>query len=364
MGSPSLTEDDVRRQSHRLRRFQLGCAGVIMAHLLYLVCHLAGALDERALVNVAATSTLLVLAFYAILRSNLNLRLADPSMTLPMIVASTMVMLYVISQAQAMRTELVLLYVVPFLFGMFRLRTITMLVVAAIFLLGYAFILSNSNVNVVDSHPNNLALARWTITAVTLGWLALFTGYLARLRKRLMESNAQLADALKQVQQLVSNDELTGVYNRRHMNIVLELEKSRSDRSGDGFCIFMMDLDHFKSINDRHGHAVGDSVLRLFADNMRPILRPTDFFGRIGGEEFLVVSTDTGIEGALILAERLRSRCELLQVPEMPESFRITVSIGITQYRRGEPVERAMRRADSALYAAKQKGRNQVEIGH
>src|SRR5262249_14596539 len=146
------------------------------------------------------------------------------------------------------------------------------------------------------------------------------------------------------------------------MNELLATEKTRCERGGDPFSVFILDLDRFKEINDGFGHAAGDEVLKGFAEYMRHILRPSDFFGRIGGEEFLLVSTQTTLEGAMVLAERMRARCETAGFPCLPKDWAVTVSIGVSQFRLGEAVDASLQRADAALYAAKQGGRNRVEI--
>lgn len=351
-----LPQDDAQ-QAHRMKRFFLACGTSLMVLFLFFLYYLAGLLDLAVLQQVVVLWAALIAIFYSVIRSGLNQRLPDPSMTALMILASTIVLLVVMKEVRGDRSLLLLLvYLVPFVFGMFRLPTTAMLALALTFLFGYGWIISTD-----PRSGSGLQILQWVVPAIVMAWFALFSGYISQLRKSLAESNSRLADALTQVQNVISHDDLTGLYNRRHMNEVLALEKTRCERGAGPFCVLMMDIDRFKSINDSYGHAAGDEVLKTFADSMKEILRPSDFFGRIGGEEFLLVSTQTTLEGALILAERLRSKCESTRFPSLPDDWAVTLSIGVTQFRNGESVDLPLLRADAALYSAKQGGRNRVE---
>lgn len=167
-----------------------------------------------------------------------------------------------------------------------------------------------------------------------------------------------------ELQQLATTDPLTGLPNRRHFLAMLEKEAARMQRSGSGSAaLLMLDLDHFKLVNDNYGHAAGDKVLRSFAERVRDSLRKTDHAGRLGGEEFGVLLYGTERQGAVEFAERLRERIEAGEA-EVGDgrTLRITVSIGVTQLS-GDDVsaDSALARADDALYRAKDGGRNRVE---
>jgi diguanylate cyclase (GGDEF)-like protein len=251
---------------------------------------------------------------------------------------------------------------VPFLFGVLRLSIAKMLGVAVLFIAGYALVLFRDITLVRAANETYLLGLQLWITAAAFFWFALFAGYVGRLRKKTADANTKLEAALQQVQKLVSYDELTGLHTRRHILDILTREKGRSDRSGRGFCLFMIDLDHFKSINDNFGHAVGDSTLRHFAECIAPMLRPSDVMARFGGEEFLLLGMDTDLQGAVTVAERIRSATESMQVPGLPAQQRVTASIGVAEFRPAESINQALQRADMALYAAKLGGRNRVEF--
>ena len=159
---------------------------------------------------------------------------------------------------------------------------------------------------------------------------------------------------------------LTGLYRREALLEILDREWSRSQRYERPLAVALADLDHFKEINDRYGHLAGDLVLQRVAAELRNQLRETDFIGRYGGEEFLIVLPETTLEGGRLFAEKMRQRIEGLEIPiEAGETVRVTLSIGVAA-REGERDDgRARSRAllaaaDEALYAAKSDGRNRV----
>jgi diguanylate cyclase (GGDEF)-like protein len=160
---------------------------------------------------------------------------------------------------------------------------------------------------------------------------------------------------------------LTGLYRREAVLEILDREWSRSVRYDRPLAVALADLDRFKWINDRHGHLVGDLVLQRVAAELRSHLRETDFIGRFGGEEFLLVLPETELAGATHLAEKIRARIEQLAIPlEDGEILRVTLSIGVASradvradgHTRARPLLSA---ADAALYAAKRGGRNRIE---
>ncbi|MGZ5198867.1 MAG: diguanylate cyclase [Telluria sp.] len=169
----------------------------------------------------------------------------------------------------------------------------------------------------------------------------------------------KLEQALKIINELAIRDELTGSHNRRHLIRLIENEKERTARLGSLFCLCLLDIDHFKRINDTYGHLAGDSVLRDFAATVQRQIRDSDSFGRYGGEEFLLMLPETSIDEALALAERVRANIARLAFADLPD-LAVTVSIGIAEFRIDEPISQTVARADEALYQAKSSGRNRV----
>lgn len=155
---------------------------------------------------------------------------------------------------------------------------------------------------------------------------------------------------------LAAHDPLTGAFTRRHMDEVVEQELDRYRRHGHVMTLMIMDLDHFKRVNDAHGHQVGDQVLVRFVTQVKELLRRPDQLGRFGGEEFLLLLPQTPLEDALRVAERIRNLLE--QGTEEP---RCTLSIGVTSSHGNDTLGTMLARADAALYRAKENGRNRVE---
>jgi diguanylate cyclase (GGDEF)-like protein len=155
-------------------------------------------------------------------------------------------------------------------------------------------------------------------------------------------------------------DPLTGLLNRRYFDEQTRREVARSRRHGLRFSVLMLDIDHFKRINDTYGHPVGDRAIKALASVCSEALRPQDILARYGGEEFVLTLPHTDVEGARVVAERIRQGVEEIALDSADGPVRFTVSIGISTYRRDLPLERIVGRADEALYKAKQSGRNCV----
>jgi diguanylate cyclase (GGDEF)-like protein len=159
---------------------------------------------------------------------------------------------------------------------------------------------------------------------------------------------------------LASTDPLTGVYNRRRFHELGQYERVREGRSPRGLSLLALDLDHFKRVNDEHGHGAGDATLVRFVQACSTCLRAMDTLGRTGGEEFAVLLPETPLAEACAVAERMRAAVAECVLPGCQGPFQITVSLGVAQLRPDEPFEALMARADQQLYAAKHGGRNRV----
>ena len=165
----------------------------------------------------------------------------------------------------------------------------------------------------------------------------------------------------KAMQLLATRDELTGIQNRRSIMQFAMKEWHRAIRFDRPYCCLAIDIDNFKQINDNFGHDTGDAVLKLIAESLNCGLRVTDNLGRVGGEEFILISIETNLLEAHALAERLRSKIEMLQHPHQPDKP-ITISIGITELNKQISLEELIAQADEALYQSKNKGRNCVSV--
>jgi diguanylate cyclase (GGDEF)-like protein len=180
---------------------------------------------------------------------------------------------------------------------------------------------------------------------------------------RLLEMQEQLVQAQDLLQLKAAQDGLTGLWNRGAILELLGKELARARRTGGSVGIMMVDLDHFKRVNDTYGHLAGDAVLREAAQRLRNSVRPYDAIGRYGGEEFLVVVSDSDLSSTVVQAERLRRAVEGTPVVSSEGTIGITISLGVTAGSGEDSVaaEALVRSADAALYQAKTLGRNRVE---
>jgi diguanylate cyclase (GGDEF)-like protein len=181
-----------------------------------------------------------------------------------------------------------------------------------------------------------------------------------RMMDAMSRKLAVMERANEALEERVVHDALTGLANRVLFDRVLERELLRSEDRGGSVGVLMLDLDHFKRVNDTYGHPVGDIVLRQLADVLRETLRRADLAARVGGEEFAVVLPMQGHVAPQVAAEKIRTAVEHAVFGEAAEPLRITISIGCATAKPGERGESLLKRADTALYRAKGEGRNRV----
>jgi diguanylate cyclase (GGDEF)-like protein len=186
----------------------------------------------------------------------------------------------------------------------------------------------------------------------------------ARLRtgRRILELQEQLISALAALRVEATHDPLTGLWNRTVILEIVQRELARAQRQETSLAVSMADLDHFKRINDTYGHLAGDAVLREVTRRLRASIRPYDEIGRYGGEEFLVVAPGCDARGALRQAERLRARIGREAMDVFEGTIPVTISLGVAVTRQAKEADSLLRAADAALYRAKNRGRNHVEL--
>lgn len=178
-----------------------------------------------------------------------------------------------------------------------------------------------------------------------------------RLNERLKSEQDALALANEHLNELATTDSLTGVMNRYRIEHLVQVALANAERYGHGFSLVMFDIDHFKNVNDAYGHDEGDRILKTLVASLKSCLRETDQLGRWGGEEFMVLASNTDLTGATGLAERLRAR---VAVTDFGLRDPITVSLGVTEWISGDNFTNLLVRADGAMYRAKESGRNRV----
>lgn len=303
------------------------------------------------------------LVFFLLIRAGVNKRFRDPSLTAAQIVVAIFwvgVLSYI--AASELRGSMIALFLIIFIFGVFRLSLREFFALVAVAIAVY----STSILLLYHHHPEAvdfyLETIRCAILLAALGWFSLLGNYIYQLRQNMSRTNVELKKAFDTIKQIAIHDELTNVFNRRHMFTILNREKAFADRISRPFTICLVDLDDFKQVNDEYGHLSGDMVLKVFTWAVKGHIRKEDYIARYGGEEFLVVFTGPrNVEDGLDSAERLRGIAESLTFPEISQSLKITISIGMTIYHPTETIDSFLTRADKALYMAKNNGKNQVQ---
>ncbi|MEK8031181.1 GGDEF domain-containing protein [Ideonella sp. DXS29W] len=348
----------------RLRLGQTALANVIMVGCVLLL-H-AGADAQGPLHHWIWPWTALALggmvAVFAVVRSGISLRWRDPSIAMFQMLFATAcgAMAYVL--AGPVRSAALPIMAVVLMFGMFGLTVRQLIVAAALTLLWfgaaglYWVVHSGGDPQVITVEKINFGMLLLMLSGVCI-----LTARLARLRERARRHKAELEAALEQNRLLATQDALTGCLNRRAMMGRLAQALSMSARFGTPCSVIMIDLDHFKRINDVHGHAAGDEVLRAVAELARGSLREVDALSRWGGEEFLVLLPSTAAAEAVACAERLQARVSGMRLTQLPNDLSLSFSAGVAAFKGAdEPLPALIDRADRAMYRAKQAGRAQV----
>ncbi|WP_374593647.1 GGDEF domain-containing protein [Aquabacterium sp.] len=356
LGDLALSPD--RKQRIRISRS-------LISMLVYVVCVLiTGYGADNGLVEPGPVHHLQIglvswiVVVYTCLRSGFNERFADPALTLPQILGAQVWIAWSYVACAPFRGALMMLLALVLVFGIFNLNRLGRRVTNI-----YTVTLLGSVMGWMAWHdpahyPPKVEFAHFVLMATILPVVSMLGAQLSDMRSKLKRQKNELTEALARIQEMATRDELTGLYNRRHMNEMLQQAIKQMERSGQTFSLCVIDLDHFKHVNDNHGHGAGDEVLRNFARLARQTLRETDALARWGGEEFLMLLPETRHEQGLIGIQRLRDRLrELVVVDHLPD-LRVTFSAGLTEFRGGETIEQAVERADQALYQAKAGGRN------
>ena len=356
----SIIPKDDQKQVLRLRRFFISLAIYVLNISVSYFAYLAGLVDLQALYGFLIISLTINVTLYIIFRTGFNLRMSDPSLTSIQICAASLVVMYGIYYTREIRGVLISMYILVLLFGIFRLYTRQFLFVSAFVLMTYGIDIFLLNIFQPQNINLKLEFFQWFGLAIVLISVSIIGGNISSLRRELSVSRKKLQSSLTVIRDMAIRDDLTGFYNRIHLMDLIETENSRSIRTGSVFSLAMIDIDKFKSINDTHGHQIGDQVLRTFSAVVRSVLRKTDFCGRYGGEEFLIILTQTDLEAAKVFAERVRACVENSYFPDLGPDFRVTVSIGLAQHHTKDNIQKTISHADDALYKAKNGGRNRV----
>lgn len=348
--------------TQRLRLAQSGLAMALMALSVAILVYAARLAGTPAPVVAAWAALSLggMVVFFAAIRFGWSRGLADPSLTMVQMVFAITSGAIAYAMAGPMRGATFVVLLAILMFGMFQLRPRALLLVSlyALGLFGTAMAVMAWQLPQV--YRPAVELGHFLMLAATLPAVSLLAGRLTVLRERSRHQRRDLAEALARIQALAMRDELTGLINRRHMLELLEQERQRCVRSGRTFCVAMIDIDRFKEVNDRYGHAAGDEVLQRLAREALSAVRVADVLARWGGDEFVLLLSDARLQLARGGVERVRQRIEAVSLRVGEQPLQVTISAGLAEHIAGESVATALARADAALYEAKAQGRNRT----
>ncbi|HEV7856632.1 MAG TPA: diguanylate cyclase [Herminiimonas sp.] len=345
------------RQVARIRRLMLTSLFGVLYLIAMGVLHWQGLIDSFVLKAAIGLIGVPAVVFYACFGAEWNLRFKDKSLRLPImlcIIGTMLGLLYLSPSTHILFTPFLYLLMA---FAMHRVRPKTMFLLSIGILAGYAAVVFLHQQQGMDSRILQLEWVQLLGLTFTLPGFTLLASRVQRLHNALFKASRKIRD----IEEDARRDVLLGCFNRRYIVAAIEQQKRMADKSNAPLCLAVIDLDHFKRVNDEAGHLGGDEVLRSFARIAQDNIRQHDIFGRYGGEEFLLILPDTSLFAALNVAERIREQVENFSW-DGKLRHRVTVSIGLTQYISGESVLDLFSRTDTAMYMAKQGGRNQVVV--
>jgi diguanylate cyclase (GGDEF)-like protein len=361
LGDWLFTADPRRRAGLQQAALAMALMALSVAVLVY-AAGVAGT-PPRQVTAWAVVSLGGMALMWALIRSGVTRRSPDPLLTVPQMVFAITSAAVAYTLCGPLRGVTIPVLMVILMFGMFRLRARAVGAVSLYALALFGGVMAYQVSRAPQVFVPAVELGHFAVLAAMLPAVSMLAARLAHLRERDRRQRRDLTQALARIQDLATRDELTGLVNRRHMALLLEQERQRGARSGRLFALAMLDIDHFKAVNDQHGHAVGDEVLRNLARQMPQALRSTDVVARWGGEEFIVLMPESALGTARTALERLRGRVAATPMAHLAGvPIRITVSAGLTEHMAGESVQQTLERADRALYEAKSLGRNQTVI--
>ncbi len=292
------------------------------------------------------------------LRSGWSKRFDDPALTVAQMAFALLMVALVYVSSPKLRATILMVPPLILLFGAFSLRPSRCRQMGLFTVLVQIGMIA---LTMTGTSPRGDDTSEWIsffLSVLVNVMVSVFAGRLSEMRYQLRAQKKELNEALEGNLRLVRQDSLTSLPNRRYAMELLVNEEQRALRQQVGPCVCMLDIDHFKRINDTFGHAAGDEVLRLFAANANAALRSIDVLTRWGGEEFMLLMPHTPINDAMQVIERVRRKLALPEVWQERPELQITFSAGVAAYRAGETMLQAVARADAALYAAKLQGRN------
>lgn len=297
--------------------------------------------------------------FYLLIRTGWSKRLKDPALLLTQNLFALIAIAFGYTAVGPLdRGAVLVLIPLVIVFGIYAHTPSQSVILGAVFLFFLGLIMGVLSHSDPSYYPPDLELLRFELMLGTLPTITFAAYLITSWRARLAVQRTELKRTLAKVQELATRDSLTALYNRRYMQERLDGSVARFNRYGERFTIVLVDLDHFKKINDQYGHKVGDQALMAFASAAGMVLRDTDVLARWGGEEFLFLLPNTTAHKAIVAMERLRAALANCPLPAGAPDLQVSFSAGIAVHDRPGALSQTLDRADRALYQAKNQGRN------
>jgi diguanylate cyclase (GGDEF)-like protein len=350
--------------SQRTRLAQAGLA------LLLLAAGVA-AMNYFAAVGVAPWAPVLwwsavtlagMVGFFVLIRSGFSRRWAEPSLTVPQMVFALASGAVAYALLGAGRGAVFPMVMVVLMFGMFIASPRQMRWVSVYAVLLFGAVMAAMAVLQPAAYPWRIELGHFLLVATMVPGVSLLASRLSRLRQRARQQRAELAQALSNLREHTTRDELTGLINRRHMQELIDQEHQRCIRSGQSFCLAVLDIDGFKPINEANGYAVGDAVMRAVAQEAQRHVRVSDMLSRWESDDFVLMLGDTRAALARGGLERLRQKVGALRILHGNTAVAVTMSCGLAEHHAGEAVAQTLERAARALHDAKAQGRDRIAV--
>ena len=349
----------------RVSQSLLGMPALLLIQALLILEWRLGRADGAAVAAFVALTLFGCGVFYVLVRFGWSESLSgEPSLSAPQMVYAMSCVALGYALAGPARTALLCLMPLILCFGVFALQP-----QSARALSNFGILLMGADMAWLAAlHPATheplQEAANWAFVATSMAMIRILSDRLGRMRARLSAQKAELSEALERIRLLATRDMLTGLLNRRAAQDELRRAAGQALRNGRPLVVALIDLDHFKQINDSFGHQAGDRVLQAFARAAERELRGADRVARWGGEEFLFMLPDTDEQRACVCLDRLRSAFADLQVSGVPLNHGLSFSAGVTLCGGGDvidaAIEAAIERADRAMYSAKLAGRDRT----
>jgi diguanylate cyclase (GGDEF)-like protein len=357
-----LTTDPAQRG----RLAQSGRAMVVMGSAVAAV-HYFVAIGIATVPSVRAWTVVslagLAVAFLMI-RTGWSRRWSDPSMTVAQMLFAITMAAWAYAMLGPARGAVFPIVMVIFMFGLFAAKPRQMAWTSLFAVVVFGLAMAVMAWRLPQVYPPKVELGHFIMVATMLPAASMLAARISLMRQRMRAQRVELKQALARIEELATCDALTGLLNRRHLLEVLERERQRSVRSGQAFCVAVLDLDGLRDVNRRHGIAAGDQVLCAFAQEAQAAVRIVDRLGRYGGGTFVLLLCDTRAPLGRLGVERMRERVAAMAVhAALGEAVRITISAGLTEHHAGETIDEALSRAQLALREAKALGRNRMVVG-